>query len=172
MGTPTGAGGRGAESTGADPECGGPRETQTQWHQGGAQRSGMGSWSVSPGKEHGFALSQQGCRWRALHQEPRIPSVFVRGRPGSSGCGVRLPAGHLETAVSRQDGHWLWREAWGSGATVGDEGTGLVLDPCGLEPGVQLPSRFWGPCTERPVVIGHRLSRSREGAGPIPIQPP
>lgn len=40
-------GGRGAESTGADPEFGASQETQTQWHQGGAQRSGMGSWSVS-----------------------------------------------------------------------------------------------------------------------------
>lgn len=117
-------------------------------------------------KPAGVPLEGRACRNHA------VPSVLLRSHPGHSGCGLRPAAGRLETAVSRQEGHWLWREAWGPGATVGDEGTGLVLAPCGLEPGVQLPSRFWGPCPERPVVIGHRLSRSREGAGPILTQPP
>lgn len=31
---------------------------------------------------------------------------------------------------------------------MGDKGPRLVLAPCGLEPGVLLPSWFWGPFTE------------------------
>lgn len=59
-------------STGAHPEFGVSRETQTQWR----QRSGMGSWSLSPGKECGCALGLQGCRWGAGMQASRGPSVF------------------------------------------------------------------------------------------------
>lgn len=33
-----------------------------------------------------------------------VPSVFLRRHPGCSGCGLRPPAGNLETAVSKARG--------------------------------------------------------------------